>query len=199
MKQNNGKISVLVFKRLSYSDQHLHYNYHHQTSCNNCAVSSLIDRTYSIIANNDDLNKENSWIKQVLKEKGYQEGFISKIFARIAIMVCLSQNSKHKPQRSKKNPGPKPNSGQKFSLCHWNLNSIPGHNFSKIQLLSACNSLNVFVIIFLPETYLDFSILPQDPNVEMQGYLLIRTEHPSSFKTRGSLHLLQKPYSLETF
>lgn len=103
LKQNNGKISVFVFRRPSYSHQHLHYNCHHQTSCNNCAVFSLFHRAYSIIANNDDLNKENSWIKQALKEKGYQEGFISKIFARIAIMFCLSQNSKHKPQISKKN------------------------------------------------------------------------------------------------
>ena len=79
------------------------------------------------------------------------------------------------------------------------LESILAHNFSKIPLLSACNSPNVFVIICLPETYLDFSILPENPNAEMQGYLLIRTERPSSFKTRGSLHLLQKPYSLETF
>ena len=247
-----------MFRRPSYSHKHLHYNYHHQTSCNNCAVFSLFHAAYFIISNNNDLNKENPWIKQVLQEKGYQEGFISKIFARIPIMVCLSLNSKHKPQISEKNivlrllvlhlllsgisnltsltktffciykfhwflltdyffylwicelpailsgnmelnPGPKPNSGQKFSLCHWDLNSIPGHNFSKIQLLSACNSLNVFVIIFLPETYLDFSILPQDPNVEMQGYMLIRAEHPSSFKTRGSLLLLQKPFSLETF
>ena len=30
------------------------------------------------------------------------------------------------------NPGLKPNSGQNFSICHWNLNSISVHNFSKI-------------------------------------------------------------------
>ena len=69
------------------------------------------------------------------------------------------------------NPGPKPNSGQKFSVCHWNLNSIPAHDFSKIPLLIACNSLHTFDIICLSETYLDFSILPQDPNLEMQGYM----------------------------
>ena len=31
----------------------------------------------------DDLTKENIRIKQVLKENGYQEGIISKIFQRI--------------------------------------------------------------------------------------------------------------------
>ena len=60
LKQINGKVSVLVHRRPSYFDQHLHYNYDHRTGCNDCAVFSLFHRTYSIIANNDDLNKENS-------------------------------------------------------------------------------------------------------------------------------------------
>ena len=28
-----------------------------------------------------------------------------------------------------KNPGPKPSSCDKFSICRWNLNSISAHNF----------------------------------------------------------------------
>ena len=36
-------------------------------------VSSLFNRSYSIIANKDDLTKENAKIKQVLKENRYQE------------------------------------------------------------------------------------------------------------------------------
>ena len=35
------------------------------------------------------------------------------------------------------NPGPKPIAGQSFSICHWNLNSISAHNFTKISLLTA--------------------------------------------------------------
>ena len=30
------------------------------------------------------------------------------------------------------NPGPKLNSSQKLSICHWNLNSIAAHNFIKV-------------------------------------------------------------------
>ena len=33
------------------------------------------------------------------------------------------------------NPGPKSDSCQSFSICHWNLNSISAHNFIKIFLL----------------------------------------------------------------
>ena len=46
-------------------------------------VSSLFNRAYSIITNKDDLHQENARIKQVLKENGYQESIISKIFKRI--------------------------------------------------------------------------------------------------------------------
>ena len=83
------------------------------------------------------------------------------------------------------NPGPKPNSGQNFSICHWNLNSIPAHNFLKNSLLNAYNSLHKFDIICLSETYLDSSILPQDPNLEMQRYTLIRADHASNIKRGG--------------
>ena len=35
------------------------------------------------------------------------------------------------------NPGPKLDSTQNFTTCHWNLNSIAAHNFLKINLLKA--------------------------------------------------------------
>ena len=43
-------------------------------------------------------------------------------------------------------PGPRPNSGQIFSIGHWNLNSITTHNFSKIYLLKACNAMHNYDI-----------------------------------------------------
>ena len=45
------------------------------------------------------------------------------------------------------NPGPKPNSCQSFSICHWNLNIC--HNFSKISLLKAYNAIHTYDIICL--------------------------------------------------
>ena len=83
LKQNNGEISVLVYRKPTHTDQYLHYSSHHQTSCKESVVSSLFNRAYSIITNKDDLHKENARIKQVLKENGYQESIISKIFRRI--------------------------------------------------------------------------------------------------------------------
>ena len=70
LKQNNGEISVLLYRKPTHTDQYLHYSSHHQTSCKESVVSSLFSRAYSIITNKDDLHKENAIIKQVLKENG---------------------------------------------------------------------------------------------------------------------------------
>ena len=72
LKPNDGKFSVLVYRKPTSTDQYLHYRSRHQTSCKESFVSSLFNRAYSIIANKDDLTKENARIKQVLKENGYQ-------------------------------------------------------------------------------------------------------------------------------
>ena len=83
LKRNNGEISVVVYRKPTHTDQYLHYSSHHQTSCKKSAVSSLFKRVYSIITNKDDLHKENARIKQVVKENGYRQSIINKIFRRI--------------------------------------------------------------------------------------------------------------------
>ena len=52
----------------------------------------MFNRAYSIITNKDDLHKENDRIKQVLKENGYQEGIIIKIYSRITNNHSLPQS-----------------------------------------------------------------------------------------------------------
>ena len=52
----------------------------------------MLIRAYSIITNKDDLHKENARIKQVLKENGYQESIINKIFRRITNNHSLHQS-----------------------------------------------------------------------------------------------------------
>ena len=57
------------------------------------------------------------------------------------------------------NPGPRrSDSCYNFSICHWNLNSMTAHNFKKINLLEAYNTINKFDVICLSESYLDSSI-----------------------------------------
>ena len=83
------------------------------------------------------------------------------------------------------NPGPKQNAATKFSICQWNLNSIDPHNFVKLVLLKAYNSIHKFDIICLSETYLDSNILPNGSNLEIPSYNLVRSDHPPNRKRRG--------------
>ena len=92
LKRNNGEIFVLVYRKSTHTDQYLHYSSHHQASCKESAVSSLFNGAYFIITNNDDLHKENARIKQVLKENGYQESIVNKIFRRITNNHSLPQS-----------------------------------------------------------------------------------------------------------
>ena len=56
------------------------------------------------------------------------------------------------------NPGPRKIKTNTLSVCHWNLNSLCAHNFSKLTQLKAYNSLYKHDFICLSETYLDSSI-----------------------------------------
>ena len=47
----------------------------------------------------------------------------------------------------KLNPGPKQNTAKKSSICYRNLNSTVAHNFPKLVLLQAYNSIHKFDII----------------------------------------------------
>ena len=84
------------------------------------------------------------------------------------------------------NPGPRPNSGQSFSICHWNLNSIAAHNFSKISLLRAYNAIHNYNAICLSETYLNHGTLSENYNLKIPGYELIRVDHPPNKKRGGT-------------
>ena len=64
LKRNNGEISVLVYRKPTYTDQYLHYSFHHYTSYKQSVVSALFNRAYFIITNKDGLHKENARIKR---------------------------------------------------------------------------------------------------------------------------------------
>ena len=80
------------------------------------------------------------------------------------------------------NPGPKTIPQQGFSICHWNLNSIIAHNVAKIFLLKAYVAMPKFDIICLLETYLDSSIPTNNDNLDIDGYNLLHSDHPSNIK-----------------
>ena len=81
------------------------------------------------------------------------------------------------------NPGPKKLKTNYLSVCHWNLNSLSARNFTKLTQLKAYNSIYKYDFICLSETYLD-STTPNNL-IEIEGYKLIRTDHPDIIKRCG--------------
>ena len=83
------------------------------------------------------------------------------------------------------NPGPKNTKYYYFSLCHWNLNSLPAHDFSKLPLIEVYNTHDNFDMIFLSETYLDSSYADDDTRLNLKDFTLIRADNPHNCKRGG--------------
>ena len=90
------------------------------------------------------------------------------------------------------NPGPN-KSNKTLSICHWNLNGLAANNFAKISLLEAFNAIHDFDIICITETFLNSDYLIDDKRLELQGYDMIRSDHPSNTK-RGGVCIYYKNY-----
>ena len=91
------------------------------------------------------------------------------------------------------NPGLKHTPKASLSICHWNLNSIPVHNYVKLSILIAYLAFHKFDISCLSETYHNSSNSPDDETLEISGYNLVRSDHPLSSK-RGAICIYYKNY-----
>ena len=95
------------------------------------------------------------------------------------------------------NPGPLNNCKEYFSICHWNFNSISGHDFydySWLFLLKAYIVLHKFDFICLSETCLDSTIPYDDDKLQIPGNNLILSDHPSN--TKGGIACIYYKSSL---
>ena len=81
------------------------------------------------------------------------------------------------------NPGLKNLRNKLLCICHWNLNGLTAHNYSKLTKLKVYISLYKHKFICLSETYLD-SVTP-DNLLEIYGYNLVCADHPGNIKRDG--------------
>ena len=79
----------------------------------------------------------------------------------------------------------KTNSSFKLSVCHWNLNSFAAHNFEKVGLLEAFNTINKFDIICVSESYLDSAFSSDNEELNIKGYKFVRADNPNKIKRAG--------------
>ena len=78
-RNNDGKISVTVYRKPTHTDQYLNFRSHHQPSSKNSVISALFTRAERIISNTDDLEKENQRIFNVLKANNYSNKDINHV------------------------------------------------------------------------------------------------------------------------
>ena len=71
------------------------------------------------------------------------------------------------------------------SIVLYILNGLPAHNYSKVPLLQAFNALHKFDLICLSESYLNSSITMDEKSLIIDGYKLIRADHPSDTRRGG--------------
>ena len=68
------------------------------------------------------------------------------------------------------NPRTKQKQDQSLSICQWNLNSIPAHNFQILALLQGYISSSKVDILCLSEAFLNSDISCDDNSLQLPGF-----------------------------
>ena len=79
------------------------------------------------------------------------------------------------------NPGPQKEKKKNFSY-RWNVNRLTAHNLFKLSQLEAYNSVYKHDFICISKMLFDSSIQEGDKNIHLDGYNLLRADHPSNSK-----------------
>ena len=79
-----------------------------------------------------------------------------------------------------------------MSCCHWNVNSPIAHNVSKLSQLEVYNSVYKHDFICISDTFFGSSIQEGEKNIQLDGYNLLRADHPSNSKQGGVCILYKK-------
>ena len=103
------------------------------------------------------------------------------------------------------NQGPKTKPNDNRSVCHWNVNSIPSHNFQKVAVLNSFVAMHKFDIICISETFPNNTY--EDDDLNLNGYSFLRADYPSNAKMWGvciyynetvALKVISTPYFNES-
>ena len=101
---------------------------------------------------------------------------LSAFFHNLFYQICLVQHGD-----IELNPGPN-NKFKSLTCCHWNVNSLTAHKMLKKSSIEAYNSIHDYDFICISETYLDSSVSLDDNDIAIEGYNIVRADHPSNHK-----------------
>ena len=84
LKRNeDGSISVRVYRKPTHTDQYLNYNSNHTSQTKDAVISSLFRRARDIISDKKDLIEENERIVNVLIENDYDKRTILRVKKKV--------------------------------------------------------------------------------------------------------------------
>ena len=136
----------------------------------NCRISGTsTNNRYNLI------RKFVSMLENLLLFYHYLEGVYITVITLLYIFVLLLCHGDIEPNTATKKL--KKNS---LSICHWNLNSLSAHKFSKLTQMKAYISMYKHDFICLSERYQDSST--PDSLLEIDGYILVHADHPNNIK-----------------
>ena len=107
--------------------------------------------------------------------------FFYSIFSRMFIMQHGDIES---------NPGPR-KKHIPLTCCHWNVNTLTAHKTIKKSLIEVYNSNHKYDFMCISKSCLDSSVSDEDKELAMEGYKLIRADHPSNVK-KGCVRIYYK-------
>ena len=88
---------------------------------------------------------------------------------------------------------PCPRKSSPIKFYHWNLNGLAANDFIKVPLIEAFVTTHNFNVLCLSETFLDSTIDLNNGNINIDGYSILRADHPSNNK-RGYVCIYYKQF-----
>ena len=85
------------------------------------------------------------------------------------------------------NPGP-----ETLDFCTWNLNSITVHDFLRVSLIEAYNSVYNYDLIGIVETHLDNTV--DKDKLAINGYTFVNDNHPQNLKRVALSYISKIPF-----
>ena len=97
-RNNNGEISVLVYRKPTHTDQYLNFHSNHQESAKESVISALFTRADNIVSDPMDLRTENERIMKVLTDNDYNKQIIKKVRRNIEHRIRSSNIEKEEKE-----------------------------------------------------------------------------------------------------
>ena len=72
-------LKLQIYRKPTHTDQYLNFNSHHPIEHKLSVVRTLLDRSQSLVTNNDDKEREDIHVQKALRACGYPEWSFSKV------------------------------------------------------------------------------------------------------------------------